>query len=101
MGWTNNMSRHALQRSQQRGIPLQMIEAVLESHDLDFEVGDDCRVLRVSRAAAAAISTKRTGRQVTEKLAGLAVIWSDRTNQVVTVVHDKGQRSARRYRGRV
>lgn len=101
MGLTNNMSRHALQRSQQRGVPLQMIAAVLERHDLDFEIGDDCRVLRVSRSAAAAIPTSRTSRQITEKLAELAIIWSDRTNQVVTVLHDDGQRSARRYRGRV
>lgn len=92
MGQTHRMSRHA----QQRGVPLRVIEAVLDRHDIEFGVGDDCRVLRVSRAAAGGTED----RQMAEKLPGLAVIWSDRLNQVVTVVRDHGQTSARRYRGR-
>lgn len=99
MGRRDQMTRHAEQRSQQRGVPLRMVEAVLDRHDLAFDVGGECRVLRVSRAAAATM-TGVADRQMAEKLPALAVIWSDRTNRVVTVLRDSGRRSARRYRGR-
>ena len=99
MGRTSQMTRHAQQRSRQRGVPLRMIEAVLDRHDLDFEAGGDCRVLRVSRSAAAAI-TSPAERQMAEKLSKLVIVWSDRTARVVTVLRDTGRRGARRYRGR-
>ncbi len=94
-----NISRHAFQRTQQRGVPLALLENILDYHDHDSEVGDDCRVLRVSRKAALAFAAQGGDRQVADRLPGIAVVWSDKTNRVVTVIHDTGNRAARRYRG--
>lgn len=93
------ISRHAFQRSQQRGVPLSLLQNILDYHDHDPEVGDDCRVLRVSRNAARAFAAQGGDRQVAERLPSIAVVWSDKTNRVVTVIHDTGNRAARRYRG--
>lgn len=94
---TEYMSHHATQRSQQRGIPMRLIEAVLDHCDHDVLIGDDCRALRVSRSAARAVARAGENRQVAERLPGLVVVWSDRTGQIVTVLHDNGQNAARRY----
>lgn len=92
------MSHHARQRSQQRGIPLHLVENILDHHDRDAAVGDNCRVLRVSRAAARSFVAAGGDRQTAERLPSVAVVWSDKTGRVVTVVHDNGNRAARRYR---
>lgn len=92
------ISRHARQRSQQRGIPLSLVEKIVDYHDRDAAVGDDCRVLRVSRKAARTFAATSGDRQTAERLPDIAVVWSDKTGRVVTVIHDGGNRAARRYR---
>lgn len=92
------MSQHARLRSQQRGIPLSLVENILDHHDREAAVGDDCRVLRVSRAAARSFAVAGGNWQTAERLPRVAVVWSDRTSRVVTVIHDGANRTARRYR---
>lgn len=92
------LSRHARQRSQQRGIPWRLIANVLDHHDRDSSVGNDCRVLRVSRNAARDFATTGGDPQTAERLQSIAVVWSDRTGRVVTVIHDGSKPAARRYR---
>lgn len=92
------MSRHARQRSQQRGVPFSLIEAILDHCDRDSYIGDNCRVMRVSRAAARSLSRSGGDRQLAERLPNLVLVWSDRNNQVVTVIHDNGNSASRRYR---
>lgn len=94
------MSNHACQRAQQRGIRPGLIQNIIEHHDRESEVGDDCRVLRVSRRAARDFARSGGDRQMAERLPTVAVIWSDRNAQVVTIIHDGGGRDARRYRVR-
>lgn len=92
------ISHHARRRSQQRGIPLSLVENILDHHDRDAAVGNDCRVLRVSRNAARTFAATGGDRQTADRLPGIAVVWSDRTGRVVTIIHDGGNRAARRYR---
>ena len=92
------ITHHAWRRIQQRGIPLSLVENILDHHDRDGAVGDDCRVLRVSRNAARNFAATGGDRQTADRLPDIAVVWSDRTGQVVTVIHDGGTRRARRYR---
>lgn len=93
---TCTMSRHAQRRCQQRGVKLQVLEILLEHHDLDREVGGNCRVLRMSRDRARA-EGRRLGPQISGQLERLAVIMSEETGEIVTVFHDTGK--SRRFRG--
>lgn len=88
-------SRHATARCQQRGIKKNVLKVLLDHHDLDREVGGNCRVLRMSRKKARR-EGQRFGPQISAQLERLAVILSDTTGQVVTVFHDTGKSS--RYR---
>lgn len=98
MGLHNMISNHARHRCQQRGVSFNVIESILANHDLDAAIGDECRVLRVSRDAAHSFALVTGDRQTAERMPNLAIIWSDRTGRVVTVIHDGGNRAARRYR---
>jgi hypothetical protein len=86
-------SRHARRRRQQRGIRLRDLQNLLYNHDLDAAVGGNCRVLRISRDLALA----EVGPQEAGRLARLAVIVSETTGFIVTVMHVTGR--SRRYRG--
>ena len=84
------LSRHARRRCQQRGVRLDALAAFLDHHDLDRPVGGNCRVLRMSRGRA---RTARTGLgpQTAERFERLAVILSEETGQIVSVMHDRGR----------
>lgn len=73
------MTRHALQRCQERGLRNSFVQAILDHADLDEAAGDNCRRLRVSSARARQIN-------VDDSLARYALIWSDDTARVVTVL---------------
>ena len=92
------MSRRAERRCRQRGVRSSVIRTVIDCHDADIAVGDDCRALRLSRSMLRNLASDGVDRQQIDQLKGLVVIWSDRTTQVVTVFRDAGQSRARRYR---
>lgn len=95
---TTALSAHAAIRAQQRGVPLGLIDTIVEHHDIDWSVGDDCRVLRLSAAATASAEVRRLAGQHVDRLCRLAVVWSDRKGQVVTVLRPGKRASGRRYR---
>jgi len=92
------LSFHGETRCQQRGIPMALIDALLTHHDVDREIGDGCRALRLSRRFALSRDLDSIDRQDVDRLARLTVIWSDTRNQVVTAFQDPGGSIARRYR---
>jgi hypothetical protein len=87
------MSQHALRRAKQRGISRDTIELVLDHADIERHVGQSCRLYRVSRHLAGALTAP-------DKLARVAVIWSDRRSEVVTVMPVHRNASGRRCRSR-
>ena len=91
----NRLSGHAQKRCQQRGVSQSIVNALLKYHDVEFEVGDDCRLLKVSKLAA---GDRAIDRQTAERLPRLAIIWSDRTNRVVTIMHVSDGGAGRRFR---
>ncbi len=93
---TFNLSGHAQRRCQQRGIRQQVLRTLLDYYDLERDVGGNCRVLRMSREQARAKSVS-FGPQMACRLERMAVIVSDVSGQIVTVMHDTGK--SRRYRG--
>lgn len=97
---TIQFSDHARQRCQQRGIQQSAIALVLALHDVDQEVGDECRALRVSRRAVAAAGSAAPNRQALERLCDVTVVWSDRSGQIVTAFKSRDRARMRRYLGR-
>jgi hypothetical protein len=85
------LSRHALTRSQQRGITMQLIEQILENADVEKNVGDNCTLIRVSKRKAKASRGP-------DRLSKVAVIWSEQRAQIVTAIHLRESPHGRRYR---
>lgn len=90
-------SRHAAVRSQQRGVPAHLVRLILEHHDVDEHAGGGCRVLRLSRHALLGDVDGMT-RQDEGRLSGLAVLYSETTGHLVTVLRHRPGRAGRRYR---
>lgn len=84
------LSQHARCRMQQRGISSGFLESLLEHADVERPSTDSCRVYRVSKRRARDLGNERLGR--------FAVIWSDTTGQVVTVLPLKAGRAGASYR---
>ena len=73
------MTQHALQRCQERGLRDTFVQAILDHADMDDAAGDNCRRLRVSSMRARQLN-------VDDSLARYAVIWSDDSARIVTVL---------------
>jgi hypothetical protein len=92
------LSTHAAIRTQQRGVPHHLIDALMSYADFEAPVGGGCTVLRMSRDRlddpdlADRLGAER------ERLRGLSIIWSERTGEIVTVVRPRPGRPGRRYR---
>tara|TARA_B100000378_G_C17970350_1_gene386817 strand:+ start:390 stop:656 length:267 start_codon:yes stop_codon:yes gene_type:complete len=85
------ISHHAEARCQARGITHQFIDALLNHADVDRAIGDNCRLLRVSRDRARKLN-------IDDRLGRYAVILSDDTNRIVTVMPLRDTRQGARYR---
>lgn len=92
------LTRHAETRASQRGVPRDVIEAILDHADMDVPVGGGCTALRLSkRRLKDAALRRRLGARL-DRLSGIAVICADDTGDIVTVLHDHGGAGGRRYR---
>lgn len=85
------LTQHASLRCAQRGIRPAFLDDLIRLSDLETPIGSNCRLFRVS---------PRAGRQHAERdrLSRYAVIWSDDSQSVVTVLPVQRGRSGRRYR---
>lgn len=86
-------SQHSQIRAAQRGVDRRFMETILINADVDVPVGDNCRLLRVSRVHARNLN-------LDDRLGRYAVIWSDDNAQAVTVLPVHSGRRGRRYRVR-
>ena len=84
-------SAHCLKRCQDRGIRSAFLAKILDHADVDHAIGDNCRLLRVNDKTAIALNAG-------DKLSRYAVVWSDRTSQIVTVLPIHSGRRGARYR---
>jgi hypothetical protein len=85
------LTQHAAVRCAQRGIRAEFLDELVNLSDVDTPIGSNCRLFRVSRKA-------RHRCDAGDKLGRYAVIWSDDSQSVVTVLPLKNGRSGRRYR---
>ena len=84
-------SRHAARRCAQRGLTAGFLTDLLSLADIEAPVGDNCRVLRVSSDGCGRHPAR-------DRLRRYAIVWSDTTHRVVTVLPMQQGRSGRRYR---
>lgn len=86
-----SLTQHASLRCAQRGIRSEFLDDLIRLSDLETPIGSNCRLFRVS---------PRAGRQHAERdrLSRYAVIWSDNSQSVVTILPVQRGRSRRRYR---
>ena len=95
---TSSLTRHATTRANQRGVTLELINALLMFADVEVPVDDGCTCLRCSRKALAVADLRGMLGSIAERLKGLRAIVADDTGQIVTVFHDHGRAAGRRYR---
>ncbi|MCC6920724.1 MAG: hypothetical protein IT548_16120 [Alphaproteobacteria bacterium] len=91
------MSRHAMVRARQRGIGEERLEAFLALADLDAPVGGGCIALRISRRLKRDRRIREAFGPMLDLIADLALVMAG-DGSIVTVMHDHGQASGRRYR---
>jgi hypothetical protein len=85
------LTQHAAVRCAQRGIRTEFLDELVSLSDVDTPIGSNCRLFRVSRKSRNRLDNG-------DKLRRYAVIWSDDSQSVVTVLPLKGGRAGRRYR---
>lgn len=85
------LSQHCRIRAAQRGVDGRFIADLLAHADVERPLGDNCRLLRVSRERARRLN-------IDDRLGRYAVIWSDDHGQAVTVMPVHAGRTGRRYR---
>jgi hypothetical protein len=88
-----SFSDHALRRARQRGVPLRIIEFIIDNADLRTRVGGACQGLMISRRKLARLSEAPPADR--DRAEGVTVVVAGGT--VVTVLHPQGERG-RRYR---
>lgn len=91
------LTRHAVKRAQQRGIRPQVIDYVVAEADIDLHAGDGCRSYRISTRKVAVLMEAGAPAAGLDRANRVVVVWSERSGEVVTVMHDHGH-SGRRYR---
>jgi hypothetical protein len=84
-------SSHSKVRAAQRGVTNRFMNAILSYADVDRPIGGNCRLLRVSRQRSDALN-------IDDRLGRYALIWSDNTAQIVTVMPLHDGAAGRRYR---
>lgn len=77
------LSRHAIERCQQRGITKGMLEALLDEADVDMPAGNNCRLQMISRRKARTV-------RLDPRIHDLRVVISDDSQKIVTVYRAKG-----------
>lgn len=93
-----SLTAHAAVRANQRGVPHHLIDALFEYADVDAPIGSDCRLLRISKHRLREPAVRRALGSEADRMAWLAIIWSDEAAAVVTVLHHHDGRAGKRYR---
>lgn len=84
-------SEHSQTRASQRGVTARFVDDILIHADVEHPIGDNCILLRVSRQRSARLN-------IDDRLGRYALIWSDDTARIVTVMPLHDGPAGRRYR---
>jgi hypothetical protein len=84
-------SKHSIIRAAQRGVTDCFVQAILVHADIERPIGDNCRLIRVSRRRSRTLN-------IDDRLGRYALIWSDDSARIVTVMPVHDGVNGRRYR---
>lgn len=85
------LSKHSTTRAAQRGVRPSLLDTILAHADVDGPIGSNCRLIRVSKRRARELN-------LDDRLGRYALIWSESSAQIVTVMPLHDGRAGRRYR---
>jgi hypothetical protein len=92
------LTKHAVVRAQQRGIPHEVIDLILNYADEDKDVGSGCYSVWLSRPRLADRALRSQLGSSLDRAAGIILVIAGDTGEVVTTLHDDGGKRGRRYR---
>lgn len=92
------LTRHGAARAAQRGVNGETLAALIAWADVEAPVGGGCTALRLSRRRLADRDLRAALGPCADRLSALAVVLSDDTGEVVTVLHPRAGAAGRRYR---
>jgi hypothetical protein len=92
------LTEHATLRTQQRGVPHHLIDALISYADFEAPVGGGCTVLRMTRDRLYEPDLAERLGADRERLRGLSIVWSERTGEIVTGLRPRRGPAGRRYR---
>ena len=84
-------TKHSRRRAAQRGTSDGFVQAILVHADIEHPIGDNCRLMRVSRRRSRKLN-------IDDRLGRYALIWSDNSARIVTVMPVHDGVNGRRYR---
>lgn len=87
----NTLTHHAKIRCAQRGIQKTFLSMLMSISDIEIPIGNNCRLLKVSYQ-------KALGHRQRDKLCKYAVIFSDTSNVIVTVMPIHLSKAGNHYR---
>jgi hypothetical protein len=91
------LSKHAVRRSQQRGVGVAVIKALLDAADTEMAVGYGCTALSISRSALAEMHAQGGDHDFIDFL-GRHVVVTTHSGEVLTVAKLYSGRRGRPYR---
>lgn len=92
------LSKHAAIRSQQRGVSYEIISVILDHADSDNNVGSGCYSIWLSKCRLRDRALRSKLGSALDRAAGITLVISGDSGEVVTVMHDHGGKRGRRYR---
>jgi hypothetical protein len=92
------LTDHASQRIQQRGISRETVAFVTLNADIQLHAGEGCQSLRISRQYMTLLASNGTRAALLERSKSVVVLINLNTGEIVTVLHDWGTKCGRRYR---
>ena len=93
-----HLTRHANIRASQRGVPYDLLDAMIVHADIEIQAGNGCTTLRCSREGLRDRELRASIGPKADRLVSIAVVVDNDSGAIVTVLHDRGRSSGRRYR---
>jgi hypothetical protein len=93
-----DLTDHAKCRAQQRGVTLDTLNFVISHSDIWLHAGEGCRSARISHKQLGELSQEGLPASLIERATNVVVVVDPVSGSIVTVLHDHGSRSGRKYR---
>jgi hypothetical protein len=93
-----DLTDHAKCRAQQRGVTHDTLNFVIAHSDIWLHAGEGCRSVRISCKQLGQLSREGVPASLIERATNIVIIIDPDAGSIVTVLHDNGSKSSRRYR---